>query len=385
MKEIILLLIILSACVNLEAQIMPSVFKDNTDNAIDLSNRLVQKSGFLLVPSIITEPALGFGFGGAALFFHSSYMERNGPPSVSGLVGGATNNGTWDAGGFHAGYWKEDNIRYLGALFKSDVNIQFYGPALILEDGVKMNMDAWVLLQQLNFRIANSDFFIGGRYFLTNAKNIFEIPINIPDFSGVQVNTTLSELSALFSYDSRDNVLTPTNGIYAFFNCTYSDEWFGGEDLYGRLKGGFVGFSPMSARFNLGIRYDSRHAIGNIPFWVKPFVDMRGVPLGKYQKNHVDLIETELTFNIYKRWHLKTFTGIGNAYRVIGSFGDGNPVRTVGTGFRYGLARALGLHMGADFAWSNDDFGFYIVAGHAWLRYEYLNLIGFEAIVKNIP
>ena len=364
----LVLLLLLIASNQMEGQSKLAVFKDSTDNAIDLSNWLVKKKGFLLVPSVITEPALGLGIGGAALFFHSSYEESKGPPSVTGLVGGATNNGTWILGGFHAGYWKEDNIRYLGALFKADVNIKFFGPVLILEDGVEMNMDAWVLLQQLNFRIAKSNFFIGGRYFFTNAKNIFEVPIDIPDFTGVEIKTTLSEISALFSYDSRNNVLTPTEGIYAYFTPTYSDQWFGGEDLYGRIEGGFIGFMPISERFNLGVRYDTRHALGDIPFWVKPFVDMRGVPLGKYQNSHVDVLETELTFNVYRRWHLKAFTGIANAYSNFGSFSDGSAVRNVGTGIRYELAKVLGIHMGMDFAWSNDDFGFYFVAGHAWMR-----------------
>ncbi|MGI9548304.1 MAG: BamA/TamA family outer membrane protein, partial [Flavobacteriaceae bacterium] len=106
----------------------------------------------------------------------------------------------------------------------------------------------------------------------------------------------------------------------------------------------------------------------DIPFWVKPYVDMRGVPVGKYQNNNISLIETELTYNVYNRWYLKAFTGIGNAYTNFNEFADGNSVRSIGTGFRYEIARALGFHMGMDFAWSNEDFGFYIVAGHAWLR-----------------
>ncbi|WP_431243628.1 hypothetical protein ACQ9BO_03370 [Flavobacterium sp. P21] len=39
-------------------------FKDSLDGAIDLSNFLIYANGFLVVPAIISEPALG-GFGGA--------------------------------------------------------------------------------------------------------------------------------------------------------------------------------------------------------------------------------------------------------------------------------------------------------------------------------
>jgi hypothetical protein len=37
---------------------------------------------------LITEPAVGYGIAGAALFFHSSYSEKKGPPSLSGVMGG---------------------------------------------------------------------------------------------------------------------------------------------------------------------------------------------------------------------------------------------------------------------------------------------------------
>ncbi len=345
-----------------------SVFRDSTDNAIDISNWLLQKKGFLPVPMVITEPALGFGAAAAIMFFHSSYMESEGPPSVSGLFGGGTDNGTWGLGGFHAGFWKDDNIRYLGALFKVDVNIKYYGPGLILDDGIKMNMDSWFLLQQLKFRIASSDFFIGGKYIYVNTDNVFDLPIDIPGFNGIHVDNNLSELSLLLDYDIRNNVFTPTKGMFAYLNTTYSDTWLGGEALYGRLEAGFIGFMPMSKVLNLGIRYDSRHAFGDTPFWAKPFADMRGVPLMKYQNNHVQLFEAEFTANVYKRWYLKAFTGMANAYENIELFSKGKSVRNVGTGFRYQLARLLGLRMGMDFAWSNDDFGFYIVAGHAWMR-----------------
>ncbi len=66
------------------------------------------------MPTLITEPAVDYGIAMAALFFHSSYSEKKGPPSISGVMGGATLNGTWAAGIFHAGYWKNDQIRYHG-------------------------------------------------------------------------------------------------------------------------------------------------------------------------------------------------------------------------------------------------------------------------------
>jgi hypothetical protein len=46
----------------------------------------------------------------------------------------------------------------------------------------------------------------------------------------------------------------------------------------------------------------------------------------------------------------------------------GKSVTTIGSGFRYLLARKLHTNMGMDFALSNDDFAFYVVFGSAWMK-----------------
>ena len=95
---------------------------------------------------------------------------------------------------------------------------------------------------------------------------------------------------------------------------------------------------------------------------------MRGVPIMKYQNTNTTLMETEVSVDVYKRWSAIGFAGIGNAYESISDFENGKSVRTVGTGFRYLLARKFGAKMGMDFAASQDDFAFYFVFGSSWLR-----------------
>ncbi len=50
-------------------------------------------------------------------------------------------------------------------------------------------------------------------------------------------------------------------------------------------------------------------------------------------------------------------------------FNDADWLFNYSVGFRYELARAFGMHMGVDFAWSNKgDFSFYIILGSPWNR-----------------
>ena len=129
-KYLLISIFLVFTCLNSNAQEKKksfSSFRDSLDNKIDISDWLVSKKGILVAPSIITEPAVGYGVALGALYFHSSYSEKKGPPSISGVVGALTQNGTWAAGAFHAGFWKNDHIRYLGALARTYVNIGFYG------------------------------------------------------------------------------------------------------------------------------------------------------------------------------------------------------------------------------------------------------------------
>ena len=101
---------------------------------------------------------------------------------------------------FHVGYWKQDRLRYMGGIIRTDANLGFYGSgyaAILANEPVNLNLNAWGLVQQLKGRIGNSGFFMGGRYLLFNTDNTFEIPVDYPEFSGTEFNSTLSEASLI--------------------------------------------------------------------------------------------------------------------------------------------------------------------------------------------
>lgn len=135
---------------------------DPEDGKLDVSNYLASANGFLPVPIIITEPAVGYGLGAAIAYFHQpKEIDRDehphqGPPSISVGFGAETENGTYLYGGAHSGVWKDDHIRYLGAISKVNVNMTFYpnlGQEAREEDGIDFNVDGTFLFQQFKFRL----------------------------------------------------------------------------------------------------------------------------------------------------------------------------------------------------------------------------------------
>jgi outer membrane protein assembly factor BamA len=229
-------------------------------------------------------------------------------------------------------------------------------------------MDSWLIVQQLRFRIAESNFFAGGRYIYFDTDNTFDIPIDIPEFEGSEISSTLSEASVILNFDTRNNIFTPTKGFLMELSGTYSDTWMGGEDLYGRITTRLIGYVPASGKAVLGVRQENAFTLGDVPFYARPIIMLRGAPLMKYQDKNTTVMEAEINWNVYKRWNLVGFTGMGNAFSSFEDFNEGKSVASIGTGFRYLFARKFGMQMGMDFAQSTDDFAFYFVIGTSWLR-----------------
>ena len=64
-------ILVLAALLSLNVQAQEkkgffSGFKDSEDGAFDMSDYLLTKKGFLIEPTIITEPAIGYGAGAGA-------------------------------------------------------------------------------------------------------------------------------------------------------------------------------------------------------------------------------------------------------------------------------------------------------------------------------
>jgi len=360
-------------------------FKDPQDGYLDLSDWLMEKQGFLPVPIIITEPAVGYG-GGVALAYlqrpedpnnetpasgeTSASPKRQTPPSITGVGGAGTENGTWGAGIAHLHFWDEDSWRYMGALAYSNVNLSFYGP----DNGrnklgeLDYNLNALFLNQQIERRIADSNFFLGARYVFADADSEFKLGNTVPDIQPREYESRTAGAGMILGYDSRDNIFTPSRGLRMQAITSVFDESLGGDFHYPRLDLFGYGYWNFHPDYVLGVRLDGRFTDGDVPFYHLPYIQMRGIPAMRYLGQHAVMSELELRWNFHERWGLVAFGGAGMAAQSFSEIDNAKTILSKGVGFRYLMARKLGLHAGMDFAWGPDDFAFYFTIGSAWLR-----------------
>ena len=384
-------IVLLLCSTPLQADSFFDKFIDPTDGRFDTSDWLIDNRGFLPVPIIITEPAVGAGMGLAGVFFHESEehagkrkhaaegeQSNSGtpllPPSVSVVFAAATENGTWLAGGAHLGVWKQDHIRYVGALARASINLSFYGSSsdnqLSESESLDFTGDGWYLLQEARFRIRDSNWFAGGRFEYTSIDISFDNGRDPPGVDENNLNQTQTiGLGPLVSYDSRDNMFSPSRGIYAELEAMFHSGSFIGDFSYQKYKAAGLFYREIHPRVVLGWRLDSRFAHGDTPFYALPYIDLRGIPALRYQGDAVLLTELEARWNFRNRWSLVGFTGLGEAqdsFSDLFGSGDNGSKHTVGGGIRYLIARRLGLQAGIDVAKGPEDYVFYLTVGSAW-------------------
>jgi len=353
------------------------------DGTFDVSAFLSSKYGFMPVPVIVTEPAVGYGGGLNVLFLHDSLassLERKSPPSISGVVVAGTENGTRFGGAYHLGFWKEDTIRTATAAGAMDINMNFY----LRDVGVDMNLKGVAAYQEIMFRVADSDFFLGGNYLyvdIESKKNSEALPVVDPIF---EHTFTMGALAAVAQYDTRDTIFTPSKGLFAKVSVRRFDEMFGGNENFWRYGAKAFYFQPLSEKFIFGLRVEGEgvntSSGDRVPYMAKPSINMRGIPAMRYQGEKMLLTELQLRWEFQERWNMVFFGGVGKAFgdenKIVPgrgvikenvSFQDAPAHPAGGVGFRYELARKFGLWGGLDFATSEEnDFAFYITIGSAW-------------------
>lgn len=371
-RTFILLFAFATAGINGNAQEKNQLFRDTTDNAIDLSYYLVNLHGLLPVISPITEPAVGYGAAGGLIYFIPKKTEKPGfhmPDMVMG-IGGYTQSNSWAAGGGYIGFWNEDKLRYRGFIGYGQFHLKYFGngSTVLANNPLRYTLSSKFLLQQLETRLGESHFFVGAKYVYTQTTITLFDDNDISFLDPRDIELTNSGITLIAEYENFDNMLSPNAG--ARFNLSYNQhmEILGSDKKFGKLRLFTSHYLPVSKLWTPGLRTDINVSTGETPFYALPFIELRGVPMQRYQGELTLSAETEHQFNLSPRWSLIGFAGLGTTSPQVSEINFSKVVWNAGTGFRYLLARVFGLKMGMDFAKSSDDWAFYVVFGSAWTR-----------------
>jgi len=214
-------------------------------------------------------------------------------------------------------------------------------------------------------RLGESAEFLGLRWVYLDLDATFDQTRPPPALAPSARTLTSSGVGPTLEHDSRDNIFTPNRGWQAALDALFYSPEIGGDEKFQTYRAHVFSWTPLAQGFVLGARLDARAARGEVPFYQLPFIDIRGVPKGRYQDDNVSAAELELRWDVTTRWSLVGFFGTGKAWGTE-RFSEANSIIAGGAGVRYLIARRLGIYMGADVARGPEKTAFYIQVGSAW-------------------
>lgn len=351
-----------------------AIMRDTLDGQFDFSRYLIEAKGFIPIPVIITEPALGgFGLFLAPVFLTPKHLPGyNGyiPPDITGVAGMYTANDSWFAGGFRMGSFLKAGLRYRAMVGYTSLNLSFYRDLPNLdEQEFEFNIDALPVYLSLSRRLINQDLYLGLQYLYSKTEVAPLFDGDLPEFvprPDLAKNT--GSLGTFLDWDKRSNMFTPDKGtrIYAIYNV--NAHWTGSEYESERINTFVNWFSQIKPHWISGLRAEVQQLFGEPPFYTYPAINMRGVPAAKYQGNTTLLLETEQRYDLNLRWSVLGFVGYAQTFFKDESISEGKSLVAGGAGFRYLIARAFSIRSGIDIATGPDGFAWYIVFGHNWNR-----------------
>jgi hypothetical protein len=358
----------------LTKDVQKKTLKDTLDGKLDVSILIDNAKGFIPVPFIVTEAALG-GFGGGAALVYISPQKKtiaakdHIAPAVTAAFGMYTANNSWFTGLYRKDVIAKYGIKYRAFVGYVDYNLSYYKE---IENSTDLKFDFNYKTIPIMFSISKKTFshlYLGAEYFnanMTISPNFEnELP---PNITVDDLKKTVASLGGYLDWDRRNTIFTPDRGYRINLAYYVNDDWTGSDYKYEKLETFAHYFFPISNKWISGLRFEALQAYGNVPFHQLPSIKLRGIPAFRYQGQATLVTETEQRFDLNSRWSVLGYGGFGKVFQKNENFAEAKTVYNYGTGFRYLVARTYGLRAGLDVAKGPDSWGYYIVFGHKWNR-----------------
>ena len=194
--------------------------------------------------------------------------------------------------------FRHDQFRYLGALGGASLNLDFFGfdpEGPLADNPVGYTLDPRFIVQRMQARIKQTPLSAGLHYLYMHTKTEFDaaLPGEIPVGD---LKLSLGGLGTSLEYDTRDNLLDARRGMDITASGTWYQKAFGSDLAFERYQVQGLFYWQPENRWGYGLRVDSRFSSGEAPFFMKPFLSMRGLASAEYANDVTLLGEGELRY-----------------------------------------------------------------------------------------
>lgn len=171
-------------------------------------------------------------------------------------------------------------------------------------------------------------------------------------------------------YDGRNNLFSPTKGIFANLKIDYSSKATGSSFAYQKVDLDLRYFKKITQGHVLAVNLYTGYGRGDIPVFQKYYMSsalrMRGFADRRFQDDNMAMIQAEYRYPIYKRITGTAFAGTGT---VAGSYSEvfSNPYKQAyGVGLRYMLNPKDLVNLRVDLAFTEEGSNLYLTVKEAF-------------------
>ena len=323
-----------------------------------------KRGEFVIAPIPISSPAIGSGLVLAlGYIFQVDKNDSTSPPSVVGILGMRTNNGSRAAvlgGSFH---FKKDQYRVTAAAGRFDVNVDFFGVGRLAGNRgieVPLNFSGKGFLVQGFYRVHPDQVYVGARFQVRDLsarlnRDGRNLPQDIVDaVPGDLLSAKTVAIGPRFLWDTRDNSFYPTKG----------HQFEVGANFFGKAIGSRFTYQTYSAAFNKYFSLDEKQVIayrvmgcsanGNrVPIYDLCLYgssnDLRGYATGHYQDRRMFATQAEYRRKLFWRFGMAGFAGVGGIARELNQFRSDELLPSAGAGIRFRLTKTNPVNFRIDY------------------------------------
>jgi Omp85 superfamily domain len=332
--------------------------------------------GIVVAPLPISSPAIGTGLTPIlGYIFPFSKNDKVSPPSVIGVAGLITNNGS---GGFAVGgqlFFKENTYEITSGFVHGDVNYNIYGDKIATGLKLPLNQTGEAFFGEFLRRLAWK-FFAGPR-FMSGNSIITVRPNDVPTFpipADVGLHTTLRSIGAKLTRDTRPNHFYPVSGTFFTFTSDFFSQDLGSKYSFQSYRSQFNKYWSLSEKQVLA--YDANFCAtgGSPPFYGNCIYgtnnELRGYTAGQYFTRYSLATQMEYRLVLPKRFGLVIFGGLGGVIPSGSQFlqqeQNSHFLPSGGGGLRFELSKKYHVNLRADIAQGVNGHTFGMGVGEAF-------------------
>jgi hypothetical protein len=332
------------------------------------------RGSFIIAPLPISSPALGTGIVPIlGYIFTLRRSDKISSPSVLGVAGLATNNGSRGFATYADLFMKEDAYRITALYLRGNLNYDFYGIGIANGGtGRKFPLEhtGQIFRAEISRRLGWR-FFLGGRFWAGSSIIVPRGSATEEAPPDIELHTALRAFGLHLKRETTPNRFYPTTGTMVDFTSDFFSQALGSKYSFQTYRFTFNKYGSLSENQVLAYNLFVCGTGGDPPFYGNCVYgtnnELRGYTAGQYLDRYMFATQLEYRLTLPKRFGLVAFGGIG-AVGASGSelFTSGDLLPGGGGGVRFQLSKKYHVNLRTDFARGKDTWTWSMGVGEAF-------------------